>query len=127
MIGFQPRERFGLIVLGCVVAACFCVEPIARIAGCSRTSDPSVVADDTPAEFSKPAVTPESDAKGWIKRDERSDARKMSDSIRDFRKSIENNAHFPKSGSRRDKKSSKKSKEKPATSVKRRSLRDETL
>lgn len=115
----------GLIVLGCIVAACFCIEPIAQMSGCGRTSD---VVD---SEASQAAKFPEGEVQsaeesGWVSRDDRSDSHKRSDSIRDVKKRGHRNSKSAKSGSK-SRKRSKKSSDKRSAPPSRRSLRDEKL
>ena len=125
MKGFQPRERIGLIVLGCIVAACFCIEPVVKTAGCSRVSEaadsiatPGLKADCIEGQGDEGSV--------WVRRDDRSDSHISSDSVRELRKGGKRKSKIYKhrTDSRRK---TKKSSDKKSVHPSRRSLRDEKL
>lgn len=130
MKGYSPRERNGMIVLACLVVLCFCIEPLARVAGCTRVEDATaasgigaegvpIVKKDSAAEDS--AATYGGVRKN-ISREERSEARHRSDSIRDARKKARKDSARM---ARKHRKSGNSTRQKAAPQ--RRSLRDERL
>lgn len=130
MKGYSPRERNGMIVLASLVVLCFCIEPLARVAGCTRVEDApppsgvgaegmSIVKTDSSAEDS---AVPYGEVRKNIRREERSEAHHRSDSIRDARKKARKDSAR---AARKHRKSGKSGRQKAAPV--RRSLRDERL
>lgn len=118
-----------MIVLACLVVLCFCIEPLARVAGCTRVENAippsgvgaegiSIVKTDSSAQDS---AAPYGGVRKNIRREERSESHHRSDSIRDARKKAR------KDSARAARKHRKAGRTRQKSAPQRRSLRDERL
>ncbi len=145
MKGYSPRERLGLIMLILVVVALFLTERLIDSAGCERTDNKRVEAQEKGSlqgsennyvidSLNSDSAAPETESADgattsrgtWMSGKDRSEAHRRSDSIRD--KNKEERTYKTKEEKTHRKKSRKTTKKsKPSSPAPQRSLRDERL
>ena len=126
MKGYTPRERLGLIMLALVVASLFLIERILDSSSCRRQEEIQGIQS---MDSNEVAPLDTSDAI-WIRKSDRSEAHKKSDSIRDARKSLYKDSlrfHSKRGNKKGKSKSSGKNGRRQSAPAPKRSLRDEKL